>query len=131
VSEQQDAQQLADDDAMRAFARKLIARAKLLNRKSGMGLAQSIWAHHRTRDIEITWTAEMVGQFPYFGLSSLVGVTTKTDIMNLVISGDLETAYVVLACASPDPMNKAYHCINGDFLYWLRHEIGLYLGWES
>lgn len=61
-----------------------------------MALLTSLHVHGRMRAISVT-----VGGVPF-----------TIDLMNLVISGDLETAFVVLSYMEPDDMSMPYHWFN-------------------
>lgn len=56
----------------------------------------SLHVHHRLRAVSIT-----VGGVPFV-----------IDLLNLVISGDLETAYVVLSYMVPDDMSMPFHYLD-------------------
>ena len=118
---------LAKDDASRAFASRVIAEMKINNRESNINLAQALWVHHRLRAITFTVLQAHADAFP--PLAPLVGTTMTIDLMNLVISGDIETAYAALLCMSPDDMTQSYHFLSTERIGWLMNELGVYLGW--
>ena len=120
--------QLLRDNAARDFSSKLTAVLKVFNQGQGMNLAQSLWAHHRIRALEIVVTQDLANAVSVF--SPLVGQTIVIDAMNLVISGDIETAYFVFTAATPDDGTQAYHALTSEFLGFMRNQIGIYLGWE-
>lgn len=120
----------ADFISNKEFASDLMLRMKLANNLSGINLGQALWVHHRLRALDITISQEIADQFPGSGLSSVVGVPLKMDLMNLVISGDLEVAYICLLAAEPDSGLSSYHFLVAEALAWIRHEVGVYLGWE-
>lgn len=123
-------QQRADDDSAREFAADLMARIKMLNKSEGVNLGQALWIHSRFRALPVTVTSEIAAMLPGSGLDVLIGVSIAIDLMNLIISGDLECAYAILMACDRDDMTQAYHWLNNDRLNWIRHEIGVYLGWE-
>lgn len=63
-----------------------------------IAILKSLWTHHRLRNIELT----------------VSGITMNIDLMNLIITGDLETAYVVLSSITPDDMTQPYHFLSSD-----------------
>lgn len=61
-----------------------------------VAIFNSLWLHHRLRAVEIN-----VGGIPFV-----------IDVLNLVVSGDLETALVVLQYMTPDDMTAPYHFLS-------------------
>jgi hypothetical protein len=120
--------QLSADNAARKFAGDLTAAFKVLNQTSGITLAQSLWAHHRLRAVQISVTQGLVDSIAYF--APLLGQTITIDALNLVITGDIETAYFVFAVMEPDDMTEDFHILDSTALGFMRGEIGKYLGWE-
>ena len=120
--------QLEIDNAQRKFASNLMAVLKVLNKGSGINLAQSLWVHHRLRALEIVVTSKLATAMTVF--TPLVGKTVTIDLLNLVVSGDLETAYFTIASATPDDMSEDYHALSAQTLGFMRNQIGIYLGWE-
>jgi len=120
--------QLATDEAHRKFASNLMAVLKVLNQGSGISLAQSLWVHHRLRSLQIVVTSEMATAMPVY--APLVGVTLTIDLLNCVISGDLETSFFALAGAVPDDMSEDYHALSAELIGFIKTQIGIYLGWE-
>lgn len=123
-------QQISDDNSARAFSQNLMAKLKLENRAAGVNLAQGLWVHHRLRALELNVTEELAQMLPGSGLSDLVGVTVTVDLLNLVIPGDLECAYAALLSCIPDDGSKEYHWLTQERINRIRHEIGVFLGWE-
>jgi hypothetical protein len=121
--------QLTIDNKARDFSSKLTAVLKVFNQEQGMNLAQSLWAHHRIRALEIVVTQDLANSMSVF--TPLVGQTIVIDALNLVISGDVETAYFVFAAATPDDGTQAYHALTSEFMGFMRNQIGIYLGWEE
>jgi len=120
--------QLSIDEAQRKFASNLMAVLKVLNKGSNISLAQSLWVHHRLRALQIVITSDLATAMPVF--NPLVGLTVTIDLLNLVVSGDLETAYFTIAAATPDDMSEDYHALSSTTLAFMRNQIGIYLGWE-
>jgi hypothetical protein len=121
--------QLQSDQKARDFSNKLTAILKVLNKSQGMNLSQSLWAHHRLRAMEIEVNQTIADAHSVF--LPLLGQTIKIDVLNLVITGDIETAYFVFSVATPDPMTESYHSISQQMLDFMRNQLGIYLGWES
>ena len=113
--------------ARRLWAENMMERLKFQNIQNDATLAQSLWIHTRLRKLEITPLQAHADAFP--ALQPVVGVTLVIDLMNLVISGDLETAYATLLCTTPDPMTEEYHVLDQDLIDWIKNEIAVYLGW--
>lgn len=98
------------------FANKLMQDIKFKNIEEGLNsIDQSAWVHHRLRKIDYT-------------LSDATTVV-QIDLMNLIISGDVETADQVLSQLVVDDMTENYHWLNQDRVDWIRNEIRTYLGW--
>lgn len=111
----------------REWCELLIEDVKLMNQNAGLGLSQSLWFHSRMRALPVTVYQAHADAIP--PLQPLVGVSLTIDLMNLVVSGDVETAYAALLCAQPDDMSEDYHCINQDLLDYLKTRIAEFLGW--
>ena len=98
------------------FADKLLQKLKEKNIAEGLSnINQSAWVHHRLRKID-------------YVLSDGITVV-QLDIMNLVVSGDVETAEQALGQLTPDDMTKSFHWLTQDRVDWIRNEIRAYLGW--
>jgi hypothetical protein len=89
-----------------------MAEFKEANLGSGIDLAQALWVHHRLRALDIN-----VG-----------GLPMTIDLMNLVVSGDLEAAYATLSYATPDDMTQPYHWLSSEQIGFLTQRLGQYLG---
>jgi hypothetical protein len=79
--------------------------------------------------LEIVVTSELATAMAVF--TPLVGKTVTIDLLNLVVSGDLETAFFTIAAATPDDMSEDYHALSSTTLGFMRNQIGVFLGWES
>lgn len=98
------------------FADDMMQRMKEKNISEGLSsIDQSAWVHHRLRKTDYT-------------LSDNTTVV-QIDVMNLVVSGDIETAEHVLGQMSPDDMTESYHWLTQERIDWIRNEIRQYLGW--
>lgn len=112
----------------RVWAEGLIERMKRLNIQNELGIAQSLWVHQRLRKMPITVSESHATAFPPLG--SVVGMSFDIDVLNLVITGDVETAFAVLICCTPDDMTEPYHALSAEMIGWILGEIASYLGWS-
>lgn len=98
------------------FADDMMQRLKEKNILEGLdSIDKSAWVHHRMRKVDYT-------------LSDTTTVA-QLDVMNLVVTGDIETAEQALGQMSPDDMTKDYHWLTQERIDWIRNEIRNYLGW--
>jgi len=98
------------------FADNLMERLKNKNLIEGLSsIDQAAWVHHRLRKMDYTLSDETT--------------VTQLDIMNLVVSGDVETAEHALGQMTPDDMTEPYHWLTQERIDWIRNEIRTYLGW--
>lgn len=98
------------------FADEMMQSIKEKNLLEGLSsIDQAAWVHHRLRKIDYT-------------LSDATTVV-QIDVMNLIVSGDIETAEFVLGQMTPDDMTESYHWLTQARLDWIRNEIRSYLGW--
>lgn len=95
------------------IAASIMDRLKARNIADGIGIAQALWVHHRLRALEV----------------SFMGLEVTIDLMNLVISGDLESACISLMNSEPDDMSQPYHWLNEERIGWIVSEIKAVLGW--
>lgn len=105
--------QLADLNSAIEFAKDLMAEFKQENKDAGINALQAMWVHHRVR----AWPC------------TVSGVSFTVDIVNMVVSGDIETACLALIYGSPDDMSLAYHWLNSDRVNWLVNNMKGFLGW--
>jgi hypothetical protein len=98
------------------FAENMMERLKKKNILEGLSsIDQAAWIHHRMRKMAFTLSDE----------ETIVHI----DLMNLVVSGDIETAEFVLGQMAPDDMSEPYHWMTQARIDWIRNEIRTYLGW--
>lgn len=95
------------------IAASIMDRLKARNIAEGINIFQALWVHHRLRALEV----------------SFMGLDVTIDLMNLVISGDLESACISLMNCQPDDMSQSHHWLNSDRIGWLVSEIKAVLGW--
>lgn len=72
-----------------------------------VAIMKSLWVHHRLRAVDI----------------NVWGLPITIDLMNLCISGDLETAYVVLQYMQPDDMSQPFHYLSAEVIQSLAQSI--------
>lgn len=94
------------------FATQLMAEFKQANLGYGINLAQALWVHHRLRALDI----------------NIDGLLLTIDLMNLVVSGDLEAAYATLSYSVPDDMSQPYHWLSSEKIGFLVQRLAGYLG---
>ena len=70
--------------------------------------------HHRVRELQINF----------------YGIPMKIDILNLVISGDLEVATLALMNCTPDDGSMPFHWLTQARINWLVTEMKSFLGWS-
>jgi hypothetical protein len=99
------------------YAQGLMKRMKALNLSSNMNIGQAMWIHHRLRALDVNLTP--IG----------IPITVTLDLLNLVVSGDVETGCVALQLCVPDDMSQPYHCLSAEFLAWTVADMKAYLGW--
>lgn len=96
------------------FAQSLIAEFKKKNISEGINALQGLWMHQRTRALPVT----------------LNGITFTVDLMNMVISGDLELACLSLMNTPADNMTMPFHWLSQERLNFLVAKLKIYLGWS-
>lgn len=102
--------------ANKAWADDCMQRFKQKNLLEGLStMDQAAWVHHRMRKVDYTLAED----------STVVHI----DLMNLIVSGDIELAYFVMGQMAPDDMSKPYHWWTQARIDWVMNEIATYLGW--
>jgi hypothetical protein len=116
---EQSEQQIIDSRMMysikerKQWAEDMLERFKKRNISLGINAQQSMWLHHRMRALEITFA----------------GIQMTEDILNMAVSGDIETACLSLMNSTVDDGTKPYHWYTEDTRKWLIDEMKVYLGW--
>ena len=100
------------------FADEMMQRFKNRNMVEGVNVVQALWLHHRTRAWEVHLPPQMGGY------------TYIVDILNMAVSGDLETAYFALRFGVLDDMTEPYHCVDQALIDWLKNELKAYLRFD-
>lgn len=92
--------QRADDDSAKEFCADLIAEIKALNQideSPSINIYQAIWTHHKTRASEMTFN------------TPAGPMTVTVDLINFIVSGDIEVAYCCLKKMNPDDGTLMWH----------------------
>lgn len=97
----------------RVYCEDLIERLKKKNIIDRINPLQAVWMHHKMRALPVS----------YMGLDMVI------DIMNLVISGDVEVAVISLLHSTPDDMSEPYHWFSQDRIDWIVADMKSFLGW--
>jgi hypothetical protein len=97
----------------REYAEDLIERFKLKNISEGINGLQAMYMHHKMRALGVTFC----------------GVPMTLDLLNMVVSGDIEVACLSLLYCTPDDMTMSYHWLNSARVAWLVADMKAYLGW--
>lgn len=97
----------------KAYCEDLMGRFKRANIEAGITAPQGLWMHHRMRAADI----------------SLGGLPLTLDILNMVVSGDVELGCVALQYVTPDDMTQTYHWLSSARLAWLVADMKVFLGW--
>lgn len=97
----------------KVWAEEMLERFKQRNIKLGINGLQSLWLHHRMRALEINF----------------MGVPMTEDILNMAVSGDIETACLSLMYSTPDDGSQPFHFYNAETRQWLITEMKTFLGW--
>jgi hypothetical protein len=105
---------LVEFEFRQIFAKKMMLKFKHKNIAEGINAIQSLWLHERTRK----WQCE------------IMGVTLTVDIINMAVSGDIETACLALIYGQPDDMTHPKHWFTQERMNFLINEMKEYLGWE-
>lgn len=97
----------------RDYCDSLIERFKKKNMSDGINALQALWMHHRLRELSIVF----------------YGVIMKIDLMNMVVSGDVEIGCIALQLCPPDDMTMPFHWLSRERIDWLIYDMKLFLGW--
>lgn len=96
------------------FADDLIERLKKRNMQQSINAVQGLWMHQKIRQLNVT----------------LPGAPTfSVDLMNMVVSGDLELACLSLMYSQADDMSLPYHWLSQERINWIIAELKKFLGW--
>lgn len=103
----------SDYNAAIDYAKSLIIQLKLGNMSQGINAGQALWVHHRLRALEITYNS----------------VPMVVDVMNMVVSGDIGTAYIAFSLMAPDDMTQSYHWFSQPRIDQIKALLGQFLGY--
>lgn len=92
------------DDIIERFKKTNLQFFLENNVSNDLAILMSTHVHHRLRAVDVT----------------INGNQFTIDLMNLVISGDLETAYMVLGYMQPDSMAEPFHFLSQEKIDDLR-----------
>ena len=97
----------------RRLAGVLMNQIKERNLSLGINAMQALWVHHRMRALNV----------------SFMGLDVTIDIMNLIVSGDMEVAAISLMNCEPDDMSQPYHWLSAENIDWIVVRLKAILGW--
>lgn len=95
------------------IAAGIMQKVKIRNISAGVNAIQSMWVHHKLRALPVHF----------------MGVDFTLDIMNMIVSGDLETACLALMFCEADDMTQPYHWLNRERIDTIVEDIKAVLGW--
>lgn len=107
----------ADNEARRKFGQDLMLAFKQKNISEGIQWYQAIHMHSRFRSWDVNMPAQLGG-----------GVET-VDLLNMILSGDIETACLSAQFGVPDAMNSPLHWVSPERMEWAINQMKEYLGW--
>lgn len=107
----------ADNEGRRDFGLRLMLAFKQKNVSEGIQWHQAVHMHARLRE----WTVNMP--------APLGGGTETVDLLNMILSGDIETACLSAMYGEADPMTGPRDWISQDRLDWCVSEMKKFLGW--
>jgi hypothetical protein len=97
----------------KAYCDDLMDRFKKQNILAGINGSQGLWMHHRLRAMAVT----------------AFGVDYVIDIVNMIVSGDVELGCIALQYSVPDDMSQSYHWLSATRINWLIADLKNFLGW--
>lgn len=103
----------AELDAKIQFAKDMLIKFKAINISQGINAIQSLWLHERVRKWNCT----------------VSGVSFEVDIVNMAMSGDIETTCIAMMYGQPDEMNHPKHWLTQEKMDYLINSMKEYLGW--
>jgi hypothetical protein len=105
--------QYADLVTRKRFADNLLIQFKQNNIDEGINALQAMWIHERMR----AWSYTFMGN------------SFTVDLMNMSVSGDIETACLALQYGTADDMSHPKHWFTQDRLNFIINEMKQFLGW--
>lgn len=107
----------ADNEARRKFGQDLMLAFKQKNISEGIQWYQAIHMHARFRAWDVTMPAQ------------LGGAVETVDLLNMILSGDIETACLSAIYGQPDDMTSPLHWVSQDRMNWTIDQMKAFLGW--
>lgn len=104
---------LERDERHRRFAQELISEIKLSNQQASIPFENVLHLQSRLRALEVHHPS---------------GRTYTIDLINLVVSGDVETAFHALSYVTPDDMTQSWHWLSASLLLNIRQRMASFLG---
>lgn len=107
----------ADNLSRQRFGQQLLLAFKQKNMSEGINGYQALHLHSRIRE----WVTTLP---PAYG-----SVIIKVDLMNMMLSGDIETSCLAIMLGTPDDMSSPIHWCSPDRMNWLVGQMKKWLGW--
>lgn len=107
----------ADLEARIAYAKDLLTAFKVKNISEGIQWYHAVHLHSRLRDWQVNYP------------TALGGGNDRVDIINMIVSGDIETATLSMMFGVPDEMNLPIHWMNTERIAWIISQNKRFLGW--
>jgi hypothetical protein len=107
----------ADNEVSREFGKKLMLALKQKNLSEGIKWYQAVHLHARLR----AWIVNIP--------EALGGGTETVDLLNMIVSGDIETACLSAQFGNPDDMTSPLHWVTQERIDWCVGEMKKFLGW--
>lgn len=108
----------SDNEARRQFGHDLMLAFKQKNISEGIQWFQAIHMHARFR----AWNVQMPAE--------LGGSVETVDLLNMILSGDIETACLSAIYGVPDDMTSPLHWVSADRMAWTIEQMKNWLGWS-
>lgn len=101
----------------KTFGDELMEEFKLKNISDGIAWYQAMHLHSRIRAWEVTLPP------------ALGSVVVTVDLLNMIVSGDIETASLALLYGANDAMSSPLHWITNERRVWLINKMRAWLQW--
>ena len=108
----------ADNEANREFGARLMLAFKQKNLSEGIEWYQAVHLHSRLRSWQVNMP-EFVG-----------GGTETVDLINMILSGDIESACLSAMFGVPDSMTGPRDWISEERINWCVTQMKQFLGWD-
>lgn len=111
--------------ARREFGAKLMTAFKQKNLSEGIQWYQGIHLHNRVRKWQVIMPPAL--------LTAMGGIPDPgeyVDLVNVIVSGDIETASLCLTYGVADDMTSPFHWCTQDRIDWLNNQMKAWLGWS-